>query len=158
MSHHDTGRELARRDRVEEAQGRSLDRSRTLLLASQAFTRTENVDDVLAHIPDLVRTELAPDYVGAVVVDDSGRTRRLDDDPVRLSPTHSAALDPLLPSALAIRDATIVHHPDRDSVAAQHPAEASAILRHLGLHSVGATVGDLAPDAADDVIVFAIRF
>ncbi|ODU04393.1 MAG: hypothetical protein ABS81_10725 [Pseudonocardia sp. SCN 72-86] len=136
LARHDAGEEEARRDRVEAAQRDSIERSTTLLLAAQAFTHTNSVDDVLARIRGLVGSRLAPDYVGAVILDDNGHTRRLHDDPVRLSPTHSHDLDPLLPSALAIRDGAIIHHPDLASFDAHHPAAASAIMRHLGLESV----------------------
>lgn len=132
----DAGREEVRRDRVETAQQRSYDRSQTLLLASQAFTDTSSVDDVLARIRDLVKTELRPDYVGAVVRDDERGTIRLDDDPVTLAPSYGPELDAELPSARAIREAAIIHYPNRRAFAAMHPPAASAILRHLGLHSI----------------------
>lgn len=136
LAHHDAEREELRRDRTEAAQRRSFERSQTLLLAAQAFTDTVSVDDVLTRIRDLVRSRLRPSYVGAVVVGDGPGSHRLDDDPVALAPTHSPGLDRYLPSARAIREAAIVHHPDRASFDAENPPEAHAIMRHLGLHSI----------------------
>jgi GAF domain-containing protein len=132
----DADREQERRDRIQAAQQRSYDRSQTLLRASQAFTDTSTVDEVLTRIRDLVRAELHPDYVGAVVLDERHGTVRLDDDVVALAPSYTAALDAQLPSARAIREATIIHFPDRHSFAAVNPTAAVAIMDHLGLQSV----------------------
>lgn len=136
LASYDARCEEARRDRIEADQRRSFDRSQTLLRASQAFTDTHTVDDVLTRIRDLVHTELRPHYVGAVVLDEHNTTIRLGDDPVALAPTHTAELDAHLPSARAMREATIIHYPNRQTFAARHPPAASAILHHLGLHSV----------------------
>ncbi|GAA4557689.1 GAF domain-containing SpoIIE family protein phosphatase [Pseudonocardia xishanensis] len=136
LASYDADREGVRRDRVEAAQQRSFDRTRTLLLASQAFTHTDTVESVLTGIRDLVRSALRPAYVGAVVLDEQGGTIRLQDDPVVLAPGYSPALDRELPSARAIREASIVHYADRTAVAALHPPATVSIMRHLGLHSV----------------------
>ena len=136
LATYDAGREEVRRDRLEAAQKRSFRRSQTLLLASQAFTDTTDVDDVLTRIRALVHTELRPAYVGAVVLDEQHRTVRLADDPVALAPTHTPDLDAHLPSARAMREAAILHYPDRRSFDAANPPAAAAIMRHLGLHSV----------------------
>ncbi|WP_433505882.1 SpoIIE family protein phosphatase [Pseudonocardia halophobica] len=136
LATYDAGREEVRRDRLEAGQQRSFHRSQTLLLASQAFTDTTDVDDVLVRIRALVHTELHPDYVGAVVLDEQHRTIRLADDPVALAPTHTPDLDAHLPSARAMREAAILHYPDRRSFDAANPPAAAAIMRHLGLHSV----------------------
>ncbi|GAA4693838.1 hypothetical protein GCM10023215_34200 [Pseudonocardia yuanmonensis] len=136
LATYDAGREEARRDRIEAAQQRSFHRSQTLLLASQAFTDTTDVHDVLTRIRALVHTELRPDYVGAVVLDEQHRTVRLADDPVVLAPTHTPDLDEHLPSARAMREAAILYYPDREAFDAENPPAAVAILRHLGLQSV----------------------
>ena len=137
LASYDADREELRRDRLEAAQQRSFERSQSLLLASQAFTHTDSVDDVLVGLRDLARRELRAAYAGAVVLDEAGGgTIRLDDDPVVLAPTHFPGLDRDLPSARAIREATIVHYPDRGAFAAAHPQAAVEIMRHLGLHSV----------------------
>ena len=136
LSGFDAGREEERRDHVEAVRGRSYSRSETLLRASQAFADTSDVDDVLARIRDLVHSALRPDYVGAVVLDDQRGTIRLEDDPVALAPTHTPELDAHLPSARAIREAAIIHYPNREAFADAHPPAAAAIMQHLGMHSV----------------------
>jgi serine phosphatase RsbU (regulator of sigma subunit) len=136
LSGFDAGLEEERRDHVEAVRGRSYSRSETLLRASQAFADTSDVDDVLARIRDLVHSALRPDYVGAVVLDDQRGTIRLEDDPVALAPTHTPELDAHLPSARAIREAAIIHYPNREAFADAHPPAAAAIMQHLGMHSV----------------------
>ncbi|WP_181784708.1 GAF domain-containing protein, partial [Pseudonocardia pini] len=89
---HDAGQDESRRDELEDAQQRALDRSQALLIASQAFTDTSTVDEVRARIGDLVATELRPTHVEVVLVDELGRTERID---------ATAAGDPALPETLA---------------------------------------------------------
>ena len=62
--------ERARRDRLEEQLHRSVERARTLLRASEAFTDTVTVDDVCARAGELVASELAPSYAALVLPDD----------------------------------------------------------------------------------------
>ncbi len=62
--------ERARRDQLEEQLRRSVERARTLLRASEAFTDTETVDDVRARAAELVASELAPSYGVLVLPDD----------------------------------------------------------------------------------------
>ena len=62
--------------------------------------------------------QLRPDYAGAVVLDESHRTIRLRDDPVARARTYLPGLDAHLPSARAIREAMIIHYPDRAAFAA----------------------------------------
>ena len=62
--------ERARRDQLEGQLRRSVERARTLLRASEAFTDTETVDDVRARAAELVASELAPSYAMLVLPDD----------------------------------------------------------------------------------------
>ena len=59
--------ERARRDQLEEQLHRSVERARTLLHASEAFTDTVTVDDVRARAGELVASELAPSYAALVL-------------------------------------------------------------------------------------------
>ena len=153
LARHDADQERGRRDEFEQAQRRAYERSQTLLLASQAFTDTRTIEDVRRRIGELVTTELRPAYVGVVLLDERGRLRRVDTGPAGADPealaTQFLSLDAPLPSATAVREGRIVHHPDRDDFDRRHLPWTRTVLRELGLHSVvavplsgaGGTVG-----------------
>lgn len=138
----DAQRERDRRDELDAALNRSFELSQTLLVASQAFTDTATVEDVRVRISALVDSELRPSYVGLSVLDPAGlRLRRLP-DPERPPGVedgdpwaHYGLGSPLL-TAAAVREQRIIHHPDRDSFDAAHPAPVRQLLRGLGLHAV----------------------
>jgi GAF domain-containing protein len=138
LARHDADREGDRRDEVERAQRRASDRSRTLLLASQAFTETTTVADVRARIDEMAGTELRATYVGIVMLDERRRLRSLDalTDQGGDAASPSFGLGTVLPSATAVRERRIVHYPDRTSFDRDHPAAARDRVRALGLHSV----------------------
>jgi GAF domain-containing protein len=107
--------ERARRDQLEEQLHRSVERARTLLHASEAFTDTVTVDDVRARAGELVASELAPSY--AVLV--------LPDDPA-----------PPVVAAPAAADTGGVGYPDRLHFDADRPELDRRWLRDQGLHAV----------------------
>lgn len=143
LARRDHALEERRRDGVETGMNAALDRGRTLLLASQAFTATTTVADVRARVHQLATDDLATTRVAVFLLDDARRTvRRLAAVPG--SPVADPSLrrwlefpvTERLPPATAIREDRIVHHPDRAGFDAAHPPSAAALLRVLGLHTV----------------------
>jgi GAF domain-containing protein len=133
--------ERERRDALERTLRRSFETSQTLLAASQAFTDTTTTRDVHATVSALADSELRPSYVGVSLLGEDGLLHRLADprfpsgtagrEPWERYPTHS-----LIPSAAAVREQRLLHHPDRESYDAHYPPEARVLLRELGLHAV----------------------
>ena len=107
--------ERARRDQLEEQLHRSVERARTLLRASEAFTDTVTVDDVRARAGELVASELAPSYAALV----------LPDDPA-----------PPVVAAPAAADTAGVGYPDRLHFDADCPEPDRQWLRDHGLNAV----------------------
>jgi GAF domain-containing protein len=148
LARYDAGREGNRREEFEQAQRRAFERSQTLLLASQAFTRTRTVQDVRARIAELVTTELRPTYVGVVLLDERGRLQHVDADPdgpaaaawadvpPGAPPARTVPLTARVPSATAIREQRVVHHLDRGDLDRSYPAPARETLHELGLESL----------------------
>jgi GAF domain-containing protein len=135
LARHDAYQEELRRDEVEAAQRRAFDRTQMLLGVSQAFTATITTDDVRARIRDLLSSDLHPHVVGAGTIDEQGRWQRLDDvgAPALLDRFGPEARTP---ATTAVREARIVHYPNRRAFDADHPPEAQAVLRRLGVHEL----------------------
>lgn len=134
LSRFDHGVEELRRDALELAHDRAYDHSQTLLHASQLFSDAATVDDVAARVRSLVTHSFRPVVVNTVLVGDDGRLRRLED----LDATGTYGdfeIEERIPAATAIREARVVHHPDRSSFDAANTPQAAVLLRRLGLHT-----------------------
>ena len=141
LSRHDADRERTRRDELEHTLRRSLERSRTLLTASQRFTDTSTVTDVRKRVGELVSTELAPSYVGISLLGPNRRMQRVNDPTFPLGaeglrPWVNYDLSDVLPTATATREQRLVHYPDLRTFDADHPPGARRLVRDLGLQAV----------------------
>lgn len=134
LAQFDQGVEDLRRDAVELAHQRAHDRSQTLLLASQQFSDTATIDDVVSCIGGLVASSLRPTLISTILLGPDGLLRRVHDvDAASTFNTFSA--DTLIPAATAVREARLIHHPDRASFDAATSPEAADLQRRLGLHT-----------------------
>ena len=136
LARHDAGLEKIRRDALDLAQQRSVERSHAMLLASQAFTETTTSADVLNRIRAVVKSELQPTVVITVMVQGQ-RLHRLDDLDQAGVPSWFGIHD-ATPAATAIREARLLHYPDRAAFDARYPTETGALFRRLGLHACAA--------------------
>ncbi|MCE3556444.1 SpoIIE family protein phosphatase [Pseudonocardia sp. RS11V-5] len=146
----DADRERRRRDAVDAALRRSVERTQTLLVASQAFASAETVEDVRDQIGDIVRTGLRPAYVGLSLLDEHEQMHRLHDDdfqsPDERTDEHAERADlwlrydltAPLPSAVAARTGRVVAFPDRAAFDAAHPAALRRLHARLGLQAIAA--------------------
>jgi GAF domain-containing protein len=107
--------ERTRRDQLEDELRRAAERARTLLIASEAFTDTETVEDVRTRAAELVDSELAPSYAELV----------LPDDP-----------EPPFTAVVAEAERRLVTYPDRLRFDADHPQPDRVWLRERDLHAV----------------------
>ncbi|MBW0089462.1 SpoIIE family protein phosphatase [Pseudonocardia sp. KRD-184] len=148
LARFDAEQERARRDLLEGDLRRSFDRSQSMLLTSQAFTRTATVTDVRDRISELAsaRDVVAPSYVGISLLGPDGRLHRYDGHAGLYAPSGATGAldgtsavyrpDAPVPSAASVRLARIVHHGDRPDFDSAYPAPVRRLLRDLGLHSV----------------------
>jgi GAF domain-containing protein len=141
LARHDADSERTRRDELEHTLRRSLERSRTLLTASQRFTDTSTVTDVRDRVGELVSSELAPSYVGISLLGPNRRMQRVNDPAFPLGaegvrPWVNYDLSTVLPTATAAREQRLVHYPGRRSFDADHPPGARRLIRDLGLHAI----------------------
>lgn len=132
LARYDTDRELDRRDAVEAAHLRALDRSHILLTAARAFGDATTVADALTRLAELLDAEFTPTLLLPVLVE-GDRLHRLGDagDP---HPARFARHD-ATPAATAIREGRLVHHPDRASFETRYSAAVIETFRRLDLQT-----------------------
>ncbi|NJP65682.1 GAF domain-containing SpoIIE family protein phosphatase [Streptomyces spiramenti] len=133
------GEEQARRraDQLNQRTGLALARSQLLLRAADLLADTTGLDDVRQSLRDLVAGDLAPAYVGVVLVED-GRLRRLVDrtGTAPMETTYRVfELDSDWPSARAVRENRIVIVASPRELAEEYGPEAVAAYRSLDLHA-----------------------
>lgn len=133
LAQYDAARDGERRDRDERAQRRALERSQTLLAASQSFLRALTVEEVRAGIDEVVDAVLRPAHLDVVLSGEHGRLRHL-----AAGPGAEDEVGPVtrLLAGTAVREGRIVHHADREDLDAHAPPAARAAVRALGLHTV----------------------
>jgi len=137
----DADGERRRRDELERALRRSIDRNQIMLGASQAFQDATTVADVQTHVGDLLRGELRPGFIGMALLGEDGQLHWTPDPGVpaaakEMRPWTECRLDEPLPTATAVRERRIVHHADRAEFDAAHPEPGRRLLRAMGLHAV----------------------
>lgn len=137
----DADRERHHRDRLDSELRRAFARTRTLLEASQAFAQAMTVDEVRDRIGRLMDSDLAPDYVGVSLLDDTGTMRRLRDRHFPEGERDRAPwlryyLDAALPTATAVRENRVVHFADRTQFARAHPGPVRRLHAEMGLEAV----------------------
>jgi serine phosphatase RsbU (regulator of sigma subunit) len=133
LSRHDAARERERTDASETALRSALGRGQTLLTASQWLAEVSSVSDIRVRVAELVSTELAPTYIGMVLLGEDGRLHRIrhpdqPEGPEDQGFWKSFGVNAALPSATAVRERRMVHYSDTESLMADYPAFADGIM------------------------------
>lgn len=150
LSRYDAARERERTDASEAALRSALGRGQTLLAASQWLAQVSSVTDIRVRVAELVKTELAPTYIGMVLLGEDGRLHRVrhPDTPPGPEDTgfwQSFSIGAQVPSATAVRERRVIQYSDPETLLADYPASADGLMAKLNI-----TATTIAPLLADE--------